>query len=183
MKHDRPQGFTLIELLIAMAVMAFGILGFTFLNGRAIQNRGFSRDLNRAVLVAERMAEHLMYLDYNNHLLADDNSDAAATAYPTGSAGDTGNIAGLDYVVHSSPDGLQWYRVEQENQRYYVRWQITTGNSLVVGSPNDDIKLILIFAAFEKKDPKTGNLSLGGYNRDPGKIEPTIITFKMDPES
>ena len=44
--------------------------------------------------------------------------------------------------------------VPQGKQRYYIRWEIVTGSSLVTGSPDDKVKLIRIFAAFEKKDSK-----------------------------
>ena len=59
MVRNQNQGFTIIELMIAMGVLAFGILGFTFLNARALNNRTFSRDLNRATFTAQRFAENL----------------------------------------------------------------------------------------------------------------------------
>ena len=68
--------------------------------------------------------------------------------------------------------------VPQGKQRYYIRWEIVTGSSLVTGSPDDKVKLIRIFAAFEKKDLNTGNIILGGYNT--ARIGPTILTFKVD---
>ena len=194
MNRDNHKGFTLVELMIAMAVLAFGILGYTFLNSRALQNRTFSRDLNRATVTAERVAENLMYLPYDDPLLADDDGEdpAVASKYPTGSDsnGSTGTLAGMSYTVitksYTNPKGTvtttdKWFRVNQENQRYYLRWEIVTGNDTVAGSPNDKIKLIRIFAAFDKKDPTTGNISLGGYH--PAKIGPTILTFKTDSET
>ena len=182
MHRDKQKGFTIIELMIAMAVMAFGILGFTFLNSRALNNRTFSRDLNRATVIAERIAENLMYLEYDDPLLDDDNSDADATKYPT----DAGP-AYMGYTVttktFTNPKKTitttdKWYTVEQGNQSYYLRWEVVTGNSLVAGSPDDKVKLIRIYAAFEKKDPDSGNIILGGYH--PAKIGPTIITFKTE---
>ena len=185
MYRGKQKGFTLIELMIAMAIMAFGILGFTFLNSRALHNRTFSRDLNRATVVAERIAEDLMFLDYTDPLLTDVNTEspAVATAYPAGSTAASGTIANMSYTVTTSADGLKWFRITQGKQRYYIRWRVVTGNTLVTGSPDDNVKLIMIFAAFEKKDPNTGNITLGGYNRIPSKIVPTIITFKKDPDS
>ncbi len=183
MKQLQDKGFTLIELMIAMAVMAYGILGFSFLNSRALQNRTFSRDLNRAAVVAERFAENLGGLAYNDDLLHDDNTDTAVTEYPPSdlSAGDTGTIFDISYTVSSyttSFDTKKWYRILQGKQRYYVRWETLTGNSEVVGTPEDDIKIIKVFSAFEKKDPKTSNISIGGYN--PVKLGPNVITFKME---
>ncbi|MEA3347995.1 MAG: prepilin-type N-terminal cleavage/methylation domain-containing protein [Pseudomonadota bacterium] len=181
MHRDKQKGFTIIELIIAMAIMAFGILGFTFLNSRALNNRTFSRDLNRATVTAERVAENLLSLEYDDPLLADNNSEdpAVTSIYPTGSDsdGDTGSIAGMSYIV-STKAGAKWFTVQQEKQRYHLRWEVTTGNSAVANSPDDKVKLIRIFAAFEKKDPQTGNIILGGYN--PAKIGPTIITFKTE---
>ena len=192
MNRGNDKGFTIIELIIAMAVMAFGILGFTFLNSRALNNRTFSRDLNRATVTAERVAENLMYLEYDDPLLADDNSEdpAVASIYPTDSDsnGDVGIIADMDYTVntithtdaHGNDTTNKWFTVQHdnENQRYHLRWEVVTGNSAVAGSPDDKVKLIRIFAAFEKKAPETGNITLGGYN--PAKIGPTILTFKTE---
>ncbi len=186
---NNHKGFTLIELMIAMVVLAFGILGFTFLNGQAINNRTFSRDLNRSTIIAGRLAENLMYLDYDDPLLADVNTEdpAVATKHPTGSDnnGDTGTIAGMNYTVstktYTDPAGTattdKWYTVQSGRQRYHLRWEIITGNSTTGYLVKDKVKLIRIFAAFEKKDPQKG-IILGGYN--PARIGPTILTFKMD---
>ncbi len=179
MARNDKKGFTIIELMIAMGVLAFGILGFTFLNARALSNRTFSRDLNRATVTAQRVAENLMYLKYDDPLLDDGNSDAVATKYPLASAndGDTGTISSMSYTV-TTKASAKWFTVMQGKQRYYIRWEIVTGNSTVSGSPDDKVKLIRIFAAFEKKDLNTGNIILGGYN--PARIGPTILTFKVD---
>ena len=188
MNRGNDKGFTLIELIIAMVIMAFGILGFTFLNSRALNNRTFSRDLNRATVVAERVAENLMYLEYDDPLLTDGKGDAVATKYPTDS--DTASaIDDMNYdsvtintITHKDAYGNattdKWFTIEQEKQRYNLRWEVVTGDSAVAGSPNDKVKLIRIFAAFEKKDPETGNITLGGYH--PAKIGPTILTFKTE---
>lgn len=173
----------MIELMIAMAVMAYGILGFSFLNSRALQNRTFSRDLNRAAVVAERFAESLTGLAYNDDLLSDDSTDTAVTEYPGSdlNAGDTGTIFDLSYIITTYTttfDSKKWYRIFQENQRYYVRWETLTGDSDVAGTPEDDIKIIKVFSAFEKKDPKDNTISIGGYN--PVKLGPNVLTFKMD---
>ena len=183
MKQKRSKGFTLIELMIALAVLAFGILGFTFLNSRALQNRTFSRDLNRASVVAERFTESLANLEYDDDLLSDDNSDSNATEYPGSDLNDedTGTVFEIGYTITtytSSFDSKKWYRIIQENQRYYVRWETISGNSAVAGTPEDDIKLLRIFTAFEKKDPQNNAITIGGYN--PVKLGPNVITFIMD---
>ena len=184
MNRGNHKGFTIIELLIAMAVMAYGILGFTFLNSRALQNRTFSRDLNRATVTAERITENLVCLEYDDPLLADDADGETwddATSYPTSSTA-AGTIAGMDYIV-TTFDNFKWFTFQQENQRYHLRWRVTTtDNSLV---PDKEIKRILIYAAFDKKNLKDGGITYGGYNPDTpdGDIIPTIVTFKMDPDS
>lgn len=193
MNRGNDKGFTIIELMIAMAVLAFGILGFTFLNSRALHNRTFSRDLNRTTVTAEQVAENLMYIKYDDPLLDDAKGDTVATKHPTSSEsnGDTGDIAGMDYTVntitHTDAKGSsstdKWYTVQPENQRYHLRWEVVTGDGsppATVIPPGDKVKLIRIFAAFEKKDPKDGSIILGGYNPDPAKIGATILTFRME---
>ena len=181
MNRGNNKGFTLIELMIAMAVLAFGILGFTFLTSRALNNRTFSRDLNRATMIAERVAENLMYLEYDDDLLADDKGNAVATKYPTNATAYMGyTISSKEYTnpqkTVTSTD--KWFTVEQENQNYYLRWEVVTGDDGTAGTPGDKVKLIRIFTAFEKKDPSSGDITLGGYH--PAKIGPTILTFKTD---
>jgi prepilin-type N-terminal cleavage/methylation domain-containing protein len=191
--NSSQKGFTLVEMLVAMAVLAFGILSYSLLNMRSLNNRMFSRDLNRATQVAVRAAENLMYLKYDAPLLYDDNGEnpAVATKYPGASAsnGDTGTFANLDYTVvtktYTSPQGNsstdKWYQVKRGKQTYYLRWEVITGNSAVANSPDDKVKLVKIFTAFEKKDPQTGKITLGGYN--PDRIGPSIITFITDIET
>ncbi|MBN2705945.1 MAG: prepilin-type N-terminal cleavage/methylation domain-containing protein [Deltaproteobacteria bacterium] len=183
MSNRIHNGFTLIELLIAMGVMAFGILGFTFLNSRALQNRTYSRELNRSSLLANTFAENLISLPFNDALLNDDNSDSTASLHPGEdfSDGDTGSVLDFNYTIAtytSSFDSSKWFTVTQGNQTFYIRWEVISGNSSVSGTPADGIKIIRIFTAFEKKDPANNNLSLKGYN--PVNIGPNIVTFKMD---
>ncbi len=178
MQKNKINGFTLIELMIAMAIMAFGILGFTLLNARALNNRTFYREMSNSTFIAERAAEVLTHLKYDDDMIDDDNADNAASAYPTASDsdGDTGTFAGMDFTISNKTE--KWYRIAHGKQNYYLRWEVTAGSDIVSDTPNDDIKLIRIFTAFEKKDPDTGNIVLGGYN--PAKIGPTIITFNLD---
>ena len=185
MQKKRIKGFTLIELMIAMAVMAFGILGFTLLNARALNNRVFYREMSSSTFIAERAAEILTHLNYDNDLIADDNTDTAASEYPTASDsdGDTGTFAGMAYTVNPKTVNSKtekWYNIALAHgkQHYYLRWEVTAGSNSEPTTPDDNIKLIRIFAAFEKKDLDTGNIVLGGYN--PTKIGPTIITFNLN---
>lgn len=179
MQRNKIKGFTLIELMIAMAVMTYGILGFTVLNIRALNNRTFYREMSRSTFIAERAAEVLTHLKYDHNLLADD-VDANASEYPTASDndGDTDTFADMDYTYTvNSKAGKKWYRIELlGKQRYYLRWEVLTGSDTV--APGNNVKLIRIYSAFEKKDPDTGNIVLGGYN--PAKIGSTIITFNLN---
>jgi len=190
MKHSKEKGFTIIELMIAMAVLAFGILGYTFLNVSSLHNRTFSRELSQATDMASRISENLLYTAYDNPLLSDDNGEdpATTTKHPLvgDSVGTTGTYADFNFTIvsrtYTSPNGTsstdKWYRIPHGNRFYYIRWEVMTGNSSVSGSPPDKVKLIRVFAAFDNKDPQTGRLVLGGYN--PARIGPTILTFKTD---
>lgn len=72
------RGFTLIELMVAMVVLAFGILGFMFLQTRSIEGRLFSREMNRAITIAQQQMDILMGLDFNNSFLSIGNHPTAA---------------------------------------------------------------------------------------------------------
>ncbi len=194
LKMKNQNGFTLIELMVAMVILAFSILSYSMLNMRSLNNRVFAREMTFASQLAARTAEILMYRKYDDPLLADDNTEnpAVASKYPpvTVSNGTTGTFAGAGYTVVSItsafPQGTsrtdKWYMFQPGGrQRYYLRWEVTAGNSAVSNSPDDKVKLIKIFTAFEKRDPQTGKITLGGYN--PSRIGPTVITFNTDIES
>jgi len=66
---NRTSGFTIIELMVAMAVMAFGLLGFLFLHAQAVGGRVSGREMGRASVVARDWSETLMALDYDDSLL------------------------------------------------------------------------------------------------------------------
>jgi len=148
--HNTVKGFTLIELMIAMAVMAFGVLGYTFLQSRSLQNRVFSREMNRATIIAQDFTEQIMALPYNHPLLADvDDGSDAPTVHPPSGEGVT-------------MDSTQWLLTTDGNFRYYTRWEVTAG------LPNTDIKMIELFTAWEKKSPDDGEITLGGYKKTDG---------------
>jgi len=56
--------------MVAMAVMAFGLLGFMFMQGQAAQGRTAGREMGRATVVAQNYNETLRALKYNNSLLS-----------------------------------------------------------------------------------------------------------------
>ena len=137
-------GFTIIELMIAMAIMAFGVLGYTFLQSRALQNRVYAREMNRATIIAQDFMEQIMALPYNHALLD-------PSIHPVSGDGET-------------KDGNQWFLTTEGNFDYYTRWEITAN------LPNTDIKLIELFTVWEKKSSDDGNISLGGYKKNDGAI-------------
>jgi len=137
--------------MIAMVVMAFGVLGYSFLQSRSLQNRVFAREMNRATIIAQDFMEQLVALPYNHPLLADDDSDINPTSHPPNDLG-------------VSKDGKQWFLTSEGNFNYYTRWEVTAG------LPNTDIKMIELYTVWEKKDTSTSNISLGGYKKTDGTI-------------
>ncbi len=150
-KSTSKKGFTLIELMVAMVVMAFGVLGYSFLQSRSLQNRVFAREMNRATIIAQEFMEQLVALPYDHLLLADNDSDSNPTSHPPNSLG-------------VSKDGKQWFLTSEGNFNYYTRWEVTAG------LPNTDIKMIELYTVWEKKDPGNNNISLGGYKKTDGTI-------------
>ncbi len=156
-------GFTIIELMVAMAIMAFGVLGYTFLQSRALQNRVFAREMNRATIIAQDFMEQIMALPYNHSLLADNDSDTTPTTHPPNGSG-------------VAKDGKEWVETTEANFRYYTRWEVTAG------LPDTDIKLIKLFTVWEKKSADDGAISLGGYKKEDDSINPklALISFMRD---
>ena len=163
-KSNSNNGFTIIELMIAMAIMAFGVLGYTFLQIRSMQNRVFSREMNRATIIAQEFMEEIMALPYNHTLLTDAaDGSSSPTSHPTGGT-----------VV--TRDGKQWVPTTEGNFNYYTRWEVTAG------VPDTDIKLIELFTVWEKKSADDGTMSLGGYKKRDGSInhQLAIRSFMRD---
>ncbi len=77
-KISTNQGFTIIELMVAMAVMAFGMLGFIFMQSQAAQGRLAGREMGRATVVTQNYCEILRALDYSNGLLSVGSHPSAA---------------------------------------------------------------------------------------------------------
>jgi len=144
MLNKANRGFTIIELMIAMAIMAFGVLGYTFLQSRALQNRVFARDMNRGTIVAQDFMERVMALPYNHALLAPSDHPASGNGV--------------------TKDSKQWFLTTEGKFNFYTRWEVTDG------LPTTDIKLIELFTVWEKKSADDGSISLGGYKKEDGSI-------------
>jgi|GEM_PF-1815148 len=130
-KLTNREGFTLIELMISLVVLAFGILGFLFLQGRAVQGRVFAREMSRATFVAQSKMEELLSMDF-------DNSQISTGTHPTAGEGGT-NALGTGTLVLSEPLG---------NFNYYTNWVVRTS------SPK--VKSIQMTVTWQYKDSDSG---------------------------
>ena len=65
-KRNHEQGFTLIEILFAVAVLAFGLLAVSSMQGSAIRGNLMALDRTEAVAWAQTQMESLMALPYAN---------------------------------------------------------------------------------------------------------------------
>ncbi len=133
-KIKNNKGFTLIELMVAMVVLAFGILGFMFLQTRSIEGRVFSREMNRCITLAQERMDRLMAADYDDPMLA----------------------AGTHPTVAEDTDGVNDGQLTMRFQNfiYHIVWTITDN------VPQNDCKKITItYSSFLKNvdhphDPK-----------------------------
>ena len=65
-KRNQDQGFTLIEILFAVAVLSFGLLAISSLQGSAIKGNLMALDRTEAVAWAQTQMESLMALPFND---------------------------------------------------------------------------------------------------------------------
>ncbi|MCD6321462.1 MAG: prepilin-type N-terminal cleavage/methylation domain-containing protein [Clostridiales bacterium] len=68
-------GFTLIEILIAVTVFAIGILGVAIMQLSAIKGNSYASHLSEASTITQNKIEELILLNYDNHVLFDDDGD------------------------------------------------------------------------------------------------------------
>ena len=133
-KRKNHHGFTLIELMIALVVLAFGILGFLFLQGRAVQGRVFGREMSRATFVAQSNIEELSSMNFNHPLLS-------PGAHPTASEGGT-DALGNGTLVQSKSLG---------NFNYYTNW-------IIPAPTNPNVKTIQMTVTWRYKSQNSGLL-------------------------
>jgi len=131
-KKKHRQGFTLIELMISLMVLAFGILGFLFLQGRAVQGRVFAREMSRASFVAQSKIEELLSTEFDDDLLD-------PGTHPTASEGGT-DALGTGTLVLTDTLG---------NFSYYTNW-------VIPASSNPSVKSIQLTVTWRYKDPDKG---------------------------
>jgi len=65
-KPKKEKGFTLIEVLFAIAILAFGLLAISSMQGAAIRGNLMAIDRTEAVTWAQNQMESLMALPYND---------------------------------------------------------------------------------------------------------------------
>jgi len=114
--------------MVAMAVLAFGILGFMFMQGRATQGRTFSREMSRATIVAQSQIESLLSLDFKSSLLS-------IGSHPSASEDtDDGNV---DNLLSTNLGGFI----------YKTSWTVTGSSKL---------KSMIVTTQWQIKDPVLG---------------------------
>jgi len=138
--HQRERGFTLIELMVSMVIMAFGILGFLFLQSQSSKARTFAREMDRATVVAMGQLEELRALNYESSLLFDDDSDTNPTKYPS---------SGTSITIDA--DTEVYDQVSIGNFNYYHRYEVTTDRS----TRTKRIDLYLVWFTKEQKPDTT----------------------------
>ena len=127
------KGFTLIELMVAMVVLAFGILGFMFLQTRSIEGRVFSREMNRAVTIAQQHMEILMGTDFDDSLLSTGNHPTAAE----------------DTTDGNSDNQLT---ISYQNFHYNITWVVSPIDIDNDGNNDNDFKKITVSCQWVLKD-------------------------------
>ncbi len=118
--------------MISLVVLAFGILGFLFLQGRAVQGRVFAREMSRATFVAQSKMEELLSMGFNHTLLS-------PGAHPTAGEGGT-DALGTGTLVLTKPLG---------NFNYYTNW-------VIPALTNPNVKTIKMTVTWDYKDPDSG---------------------------
>jgi len=129
---NNNKGFTLIELMVAMVVLAFGILGFMFLQTRSIEGRVFSREMNRAITIAQQHMEILMGTDFDDSLLDMGN-------HPTATEDSDGNNDGQ-------------LTINYQNFHYNIIWIISPIDVDNDGTNDNDFKKITVSCQWVLKD-------------------------------
>ena len=134
-KTSTNSGFTIIELMVAMAVMAFGMLGFFFMQGRAAQGRLAGREMNRATVVAQNRCEILRALDYDNALLT-------VGSHPTAAEDEDIDDGKVDNQIST----------KYGNFTYNTTWTV----SQTAAHDHSNMKTIIVNTTWQLKDNQKG---------------------------
>ncbi|MDO9096351.1 MAG: prepilin-type N-terminal cleavage/methylation domain-containing protein [Rubrivivax sp.] len=169
-KLHRSRGVSLIEALVALAVMAFGLLGVVGMQATLRYNSDVSKQRSEAVRMAQEQVEAMRAFntlaDPADHNFADINSVATAdVVVPTGFANTTFKIT--TNVVDPAADGPQFKTLSVD-----VAWsdRYNTGTS-----PNQGVQLTTTVAGVAPELAAT--LGLRGDRaapQRPGGRHPTI---------
>ncbi len=133
------QGFTIIELMVTMALTAFGILGFFFLENHSIQARTFAREMDRAVDLALSRLEELRAAGYDSSNLADNGGDTSPTKYPS--------EQGTAITVNGGTE--LYHPIQRGRISYFYRYEVLTDQ-------RTETKLIKLYVAWYLKDNNPG---------------------------
>ncbi|WDN87650.1 hypothetical protein BuS5_00618 [Desulfosarcina sp. BuS5] len=132
-------GFTLIEVLIGMTVFAIGILGVAAMQLSAIKGNSYSSHLSEASTISQDKIEELILLNYDDHVLFDDDGD-------DDDYNDGNGTGGLDHTNEhgGTPD-------ETNQSKGVTGVQYTTSCNIAVNQPIQNTKTIRIITTWTEK--------------------------------
>jgi prepilin-type N-terminal cleavage/methylation domain-containing protein len=105
-RRSNEAGLTLIEILLAMAIFAIGLLGVAHMQITAMFGNSLAIKLTNATQLASQLSEEIMFMDYDDARITDDDNDSenglndypgADESYPAnpvqgGGSGETYNL-------------------------------------------------------------------------------------------
>jgi type IV pilus assembly protein PilV len=95
---NNKQGFTLVEFLIAVVILAVGLLALINLQWMAIRGNSDSKEMTRAVFLAEKKMEVLKNIPYGSLALVTAQQDANN---PMNGLEQTGGIFNRSWTIQS----------------------------------------------------------------------------------
>src|SRR5512139_4296244 len=80
--HTRAAGFTLLEVMVALAIIAFAVVGLLGLHARSIQIVARDQNLTRATLLARELVSQIQFQVMTNGLQDLGDSQGTFEGYP-----------------------------------------------------------------------------------------------------